>query len=427
MKIKSDIAKYLRVMFLLVGIICFLPSCTKDTSDPHKGAGTSGETLSCWQEDVLKPVFDVISTTTMSMFKQLSQGASSVVWVGFAIWLSFQIIKFVSSMAEENSGELWNAIFHKAFVCAICATLASSPEMLLYTLNFFIFPIYHAFLDFGAQILGLATGGIKEVKEVVIMGETAKFPKATFECAVKAGTASATMKGFPEGFRDAMGCMVCAVATRLQLGREVAFVAMAMGGILAFVVGFALWIIFIIVGCCFVFYLVDSIFRFGIMVLLLPILIAAYPFEQTREWTNKGFKGIMVSAAFMMAFSIMVSTALMAMVVTITENYNIFSPSADDNVVRQFLSELSVPSLCLLCIGFLVYGSTKVASQLTQMVIGAQPSTEFQQKAKAALQTVFSIVSGGIGAVFKNFTPVGQVTKGIGEMKSTLNKMAGRK
>ncbi len=85
MKIKSDIAKYLSVMFRLVGIICCLSSCTKDTSDPHKGAGTSGETLSCWQEDVLKPVFDVISTTTMSMFKQLSQGASSVVWVGFAI------------------------------------------------------------------------------------------------------------------------------------------------------------------------------------------------------------------------------------------------------------------------------------------------------------------------------------------------------
>ena len=107
-----------------------------------------------------------------------------------------------------------------------------------------------------------------------------------------------------DSIETSMKCMVCSLVERLHLGADVALAAMFSGTILAFISGLLVFLIFYVVGFGFVFYLVDSLFRFGMMILLLPIFIMAYAFGPTRKWTGIGFSNIMNSAAFLMAFSI---------------------------------------------------------------------------------------------------------------------------
>ena len=108
-----------------------------------------------------------------------------------------------------------------------------------------------------------------------------------------------------------------------------ALVAMSMDGLLPWLTGLLVFAIFYVVGFGFVFYLVDSIFRLGMMILMLPIFIMAYAFGPTKKWTGIGFSNIMYSAAFMMAFSIIIATVLLAMISLIAdpETGGIFNPS----------------------------------------------------------------------------------------------------
>lgn len=79
----------------------------------------------------------------------------------------------------------------------------------------------------------------------------------------------------------------------------------------------------------FVFYLVDTIFRFTIMVVMLPILIMGYPFGPTKKWLSQGFVTILNSAAFMMFMAIMIAIAMLALEQIIIDNADIFENGTD--------------------------------------------------------------------------------------------------
>lgn len=224
-----------------------------------------------------------------------------------------------------------------------------------------------------------------------------------------------------------MGCMICNVAERLDMGKRVALAAMANGGLLPFVIGALVWFIFIVVSCGFVFYLIDSIFRFGMMILLLPIFIMSYAFGPTRKWTNIGFANIMNSAAFMMAFSIILATVLMAMVALIGEQPAVFNPKDPEMHMLDF----SITIMCLLLIGFLIFGSMQVSQQLTSAIIGGKVDAKFQQNLKAVGQMLVGIVTGGFSWVyektaFSEKTWLGRQWKSAGALNNKLKRWAGR-
>lgn len=427
-----NIIKKVKVLLMLLAVVLALSACSKDADSIKAISAEDAETavekdppqeVGCWQGDVLDTIYTVIGSTVMTQYNNLSAGSLSLMMIGFAIWVALRLLKFVSSVTESSPAEIWNEIVRKAFICLFCGYLAYSSGTLLYVVNYFLFPIYGAFLEFGSQILALAQS---EVKSVRVFGEDITFQSASVACTVGADT-NATLDGFPPAYQETMSCMICTLVDKLRIGRQMALTAMSMNGILPWVTGLLVYCIFYVVGFAFVFYLVDSVFRFGMMILMLPIFIMAYAFGPTRKWTGIGFSNIMHSAVFMMAFSIIVATTLLAIISLITANGEIFDPQPRE----QHFKEISIATLCLLLIGFLVWGSMNVSQALTGSLIGAHIDAKFQQNLKAAAQTVLGIITGGFGWMLKRTgfyekTDVGRSLKRMGAWKERMDSLAGR-
>ena len=435
-----DIKNFLKLLMLLLTAGMLLSGCSEevggafDTGDSQttanpKDAAKDGDPaagFNCWQGHVLDIIYKVIGETIMKQYQSLSEGSLSVMMLAFAIWVALRLLKFVSSVTESSPAEVWNEIVKKAFVCLFCAYLAYSSGTLLYVINYFLLPIYGAFLEFGSQILNVAQ---EEVRSVKAFGDEITFEIQNISCSVKGDTNASLESGFPPAFQSTMSCMICTLVDRLRLGRQMAMVAMSMDGVLPWITGLLVWAIFYVVGFGFVFYLVDSVFRFGMMILMLPIFIMAYAFGPTKKWTSIGFSNIMHSAAFMMAFSIIVATVLLAMISLITDpdTGGIFNPEDPETHFEQ----ISVATLCLLMLGFLVFGSMAVSQQLTSSIIGAHVDAKFQQNLKAVGQAVLGIITGGFGWVakkvaFNEKTGLGRALSRAGALKQAMNRIAGR-
>lgn len=435
-----DIRDLLKLLMIVLAAVMLLSGC----SDKVKGAFDQGESSSaisptqaadtgdpaqgidCWQGHILNILYDVIGQTIMTQYDNLSAGSLSIMMLAFAIWLALRLLKFVSSVTESSPAEVWNEIIKKAFVCLFCAYLAYSSGTLLYVINYFLFPIYGAFLEFGSQILDLAQNN---VRSVTVFNQQIDFQIQDISCSVQGDTNASLDAGFPPAFQNTMNCMICTLVDRLRLGRQMALVAMSMDGLLPWLTGLLVFAIFYVVGFGFVFYLVDSIFRLGMMILMLPIFIMAYAFGPTKKWTGIGFSNIMYSAAFMMAFSIIIATVLLAMISLIAdpETGGIFNPQDPETHFQQ----ISLATLCLLLLGFLVFGSMAVSQQLTSSLIGGNIEARFQQNLKAVGQAALGVITGGFAWVarkvaFYENNPIGRALNRSAALKQAMNRIAGR-
>lgn len=143
-------------------------------------------------------------------------------------------------------------------------------------------------------------------------------------CLPAAGANEATLEGFPEGPLKMMNCMICALNERLSIGNYISFRIMRSGSFWMIVNGLILLVTFMIIKLSFVFYLVDNVFKFAVIVVMLPILVLFYPFQ--KKWAIFGVKTILSSAAFMMGISIMIAISMKALFEIIAQHPEIFSP-----------------------------------------------------------------------------------------------------
>ena len=107
----------------------------------------------CWQAAVVGAIYDTTSISPLGMYSHMTQGAMALMMVAFAVWLSFRIMKHVSSFTEESPAEVWTEVMKKFFLCFVCGLLATSSTGVIWVLNSVIFPIYNAFLELGSEML----------------------------------------------------------------------------------------------------------------------------------------------------------------------------------------------------------------------------------------------------------------------------------
>ncbi len=417
---RFDIKRLVRFGMLLALIVLFVSACKSGEvteQDIEKAKETTGI---CWQKDIFDPIFDIVGKTAMSMHIELTSASVTVVMLGFAVWLAMKLLKYVSSPIEGSPAQVWNEIIRKAFICLFCGFLASNAGMVAVVINDLIFPFYSAFLEFGYDIMSLANDDT--ITSLQVMGETLDLSKHSLLCNLS-GEIQAVQEGFPTPMKDTMGCMLCAVADRIDLGKDIALKAVASGTLLAIVVGLLIWAIFLVVGFGFVFYLIDSIFRMGMMILFLPLFIIAYAFESTRKFTKVCFENILNSSAFMMAFSMIIAMTLMAMVSLISANPGIFNP----DIPEAHAQNLSLATLCLLMIAFLIYGSMNVAKTLTGTIIGGKTSSIFQQNLKATAQLALNLLLMIVAMPLGSMMAKTQVARRYGNLKARFNALAGRR
>ena len=325
----------------------------------------------------------------MGLYEDITKGALALEMVGFGIWFMLRLMRFVSSITPENSGEVWNEVFKKIFLCLFCGILASSTTGTLYVLNTFIFPIYNAFLEFGGEILN--TIGQDQLNpdmnvDLWVLNFKLSVAKPTL-CLPAAGANEATLEGFPEGPLKMMNCMICALNERLSIGNYISFRIMRSGSFWMIVNGLILLVTFMIIKLSFVFYLVDNVFKFAVIVVMLPILVLFYPFQ--KKWAIFGVKTILSSAAFMMGISIMIAISMKALFEIIAQHPEIFSPGtaaagqAAQNAgkaAEKAMDSFSGVFLAILLLAFMIVSTIKVAKEVTSAMVDVKVDDGFQQK-----------------------------------------------
>ena len=360
MRYLNNISGTFKKLLVIVAAVMILGACSDKPSVTVEGVDTKDQ--SCLSCEVLNLMYDAVGQNVMLLHDEFSKAAMPIMMIGFSIWLALRLLKFVSSVTETNAGEVWNEIVRKAFICLVCGLLASSSGMLQFVINTIVFPVYLAFLELGLQILQNALSISKEQQsEFTVFGTNINVQGVTLSCSLEGGL-QVTSSGFPESIRNAMDCMISALSAYLTIGGDIAMKSMNQtDSLMGIILGILLYLFFWIVKIGFVFYLVDTIFQMGIIILLLPLFILAYAFEPTKKWTGIGFGHVLASSAFMMCFSIIVALVLSAMISLIVNNQPIFNP-AD---LEANMKDLSIGFLCLLLIGFLIYGSMGVSQPVS--------------------------------------------------------------
>lgn len=437
MEKKFDITKILRVVAMF-SLVFMLFACGGNDAVTTAVNDTDGKPVSedemeanakdCWQAAVVGTIYETTGKLTMSMYTRLTEGAMALMMVAFALWLCFRMMKHVSSFTEESPAEVWTEVSRKFFICFACGLLASSTEGVLFVLNSIIFPLYNAFLELGsAMIQNVSVQGNgsfnynAKVMNIPFSGEVS----AQYDIVCKAGVLSkATLDGFPGEPAKMMECLTCAINERLNFGIKLGWIVMLQKGVMAFFCGLILVAVFLFVKLGFAFYLVDAIFRFAMMVMIMPILIMAYAFKPTRKWTQVGFMTILNSAAFMMCIAI-----VMIMIFAATQQVLIEQKEVLED--KGSFADFSVPFIMLLLIAFLTVGSLGVAKQIADQLIGGGGQANVQKqfaKAVAGIgKAVLTWVTGGIGRIaLENSARLRKMKAGADALKVKMNSWAGR-
>ncbi len=430
---RNILHKFSKLAIILVAVL-FISACSDEPDQLTSGeVDTSDEDcLSCV---ILTTIFDAVSKQVGVMYGNFTSAAMPIIAVAFSVWLALRLLKFVSSVTESNAGEVWNEIIRKAFVCGICGILASSNGGILYVINTLVFPVYLAFLKLGTDILSTSlTTALDQGFEV--FGTPINVAGVDMSCTISGDLLSKNGE-FPTSIRDTMECMIKMASRYLTIGGDIAIEVMNQGGlnITSKIMGILLYLFFWVVKIGFSFYLVDTIFQMGIIIILLPFYVVCYAFGPTREWTKKGFVHILASAAFMMCFSVIIALVLTAMVSLIQNNPSIFNPED----AQANMQDISIGFLCLLLIGFLIYGSMGVSQQLTSALLGVGLSANFQKNLKAAAQAIGGAILKGVGNLLtfglslapqsslKLIRWAGQAYQRTSSVKAKMARIAGRK
>lgn len=394
MEKKFDIIRILRAIAML-SLVLFLFGCgaTDSVNDavqkPDTGEIVSEDEIEknnadCWQSAVVGTIYETTGKLTMSMYEKLTEGAMALMMVAFAIWVSFRMLKHLSSFTEESPAEVWTEVSRKFFICFICGLLASSTTGVLFVLNMIIFPVYNAFLELGSTMIqNVSVQGGGEFKyganvfNVPFSGTvTAQY---TTVCKADAIGQATLAGGFPNGPQKMMECLTCAINERLNFGVKLGWIVMIQKGVMAFFCGLILVLVFCFVKLGFAFYLVDAIFRFALMVMILPLLIMSYAFKSTKKWAKTGFLTILNSAAFMTAIAIVMIMIFAAIQQTLIEQ----KEALED---KGSFADFSVPLIILLLIAFLTVGALGVAKSIVDKLVGGGGKANFQAQAgKAAM------------------------------------------
>lgn len=426
-----DIGRVLKLLLVVAVSMFMLTACASD----EKRAAVKGDVneqdiaqdqATCWQDFIIDLLYDNMGKVAMGTYDKITSGALTFMMVAFAVWLSIRLLKHVSSFTEENIGETWTEIARKFFLCFACGYVASSPQQLLFFMNDIIFPVYNAFLEFSSELLAHASLGESKANSIEVFGFkfTAGEP---IICKLSATVTNADLSGFPESPKEMMKCMVCAMNDRMNLGLAMAYKVLKAPGFMATVIGLMIVACFTFVKLGFVFYLVDTIFRFTIMVVMLPILIMGYPFGPTKKWLSQGFVTILNSAAFMMFMAIMIAIAMLALEQIIIDNRDIFIKGTDNKAFTEF----SIPFMCLLMIGFLIASSVQLAQQVTDSLVGGSSQGSFNAKAKAIIIGTAKVLgsfftAGAVAAISKVAVGrkiIANVQNGKAKIASFKNKM----
>lgn len=410
-----NIHSLLRIFFLILCCFMFLTACSdNEGGTPIRKAKDGGETpqmvadnqRQCWQESLLKMFYKNLGAQTSSVYKtfQNDKTVYAAMMIMFSVWMAFQILRHVSATAPESLGEFWTRVLQQGFLCVVCGILASSTDQIIYALNNFVFPVFVTMLQFASSVMDTLSKanpnsnltGLQLVTEGGESNDVICEVYTHFISQCKLGSTSLNFSvsgGMPSAPIDLMSCMACSVSDRLSIGYILAYKLFTMSTILSFVVGFLIIVTFTIAKLTFALYLIDSIFRLNMIMIIIPFLILFCAFSQTRKWTVTGFKFIINSSAIILCLALLVSMSIVAMQEIMLDHRLGF-----DFANQEKYYNFGVVPMAMIFIGFMMIKISSMAVELAGNLVGGKGETKFQKAVAAVMMApiglAFSVATG---------------------------------
>ena len=108
------------------------------------------ETKSCIFCPLFLTIFNAAQTMATNSFQILANSLSYVMVLGFAIFIAFLVLKYVSAFTKQDAPKFTNEIFIQAFKVIVAFILLSNG---VYIYNLVVGPVLSAGLEFGSALL----------------------------------------------------------------------------------------------------------------------------------------------------------------------------------------------------------------------------------------------------------------------------------
>ncbi len=308
---KSRIKTFLPIILVLFGLCLFSTDVSAEAVT--EGCRPLPSRVSELEACILCPLFQVILNTDQTIatkaFDALAKSFINVIVMVLALFIAYHTLLLVSSFTKQDAPKYIGTLLFQIFKVLVAVLLLSNSE---YVYNYVINPLMKSGLEFGLALL-FTDAGTTDGNNIL----------ADFNSQVKA-----TASSMPSGVigQDVLASVMAAVRLFSKASAQLP----AIGGTLIcvsvnegtkFLINFEMFIQgllllgfgwMICLSCCF--YILDSVVRFGIFCVLLPFLIASWPFKVTSKYTNSGWE-IFMNAFFnfvMIGLVITVSSELIA-------------------------------------------------------------------------------------------------------------------
>lgn len=331
-----DMKMFLRV-FMIILSVCMLSACEDETPECDIGS-IQAAAKECWSCPVFEKFFQTATTVYNRVQSTSAPTAYTVIAVGFALWLAIRIMRQIASLKELDIYSFWNDLAVRAFWAAMCAALTSNITQVT---NDLIFPVWSGFIDFGIMVVGklpMEGGG------------------------VSCGT------GDPA---TGMSCLVAAIHTKLAEGREMGYVLMTCNteSLILNMYGAGIYIVSLILGALFPIFMLDGVFRFAIVMALMPLWICAFCFPISRKLASKAwnaFLGVCLQGAVMAVFAALCVWCLQAFIAhKFPAIKNAMALASDVNVAQQVSNGPGIVIFIFIAFFLLLFG--KVLMNLLAM------------------------------------------------------------
>lgn len=324
------------------------------TADEDKGIADNGKNcapsqyLNSYEGCMFCPIFAVIFNAASTVAKNASNALSlpilSVVIVGWAIWIAFVVIKYISSFQTQDGAKLIQEILNKSFVVLIVAYFLKSGAA--ETASMFVEPVFNT----GFKLAQMFAGGSCNTSSSSIIADG----------------------GLPASMGQNILCTIEAIQNKListmALGMSSICVAIYVKGTMLIFpsIPYLLSGILIMAGAfimmiIYPFLLMDCVLHLCIACALIPFALGVYTFKITRKYM-KPVWDIFVSCMFKFIFISLIVLILTNAIQVTLDNSGI--TKVDDNsfveaIITTFVwgGVTLIKVLFVLLLGWCVMGS----------------------------------------------------------------------
>lgn len=356
----------------------------------------------CWGCTIFDALFNAINDIIKVLYIEMSYGALGLLTIIFALWIAFRVGKVLFSFKEPNTNEFWTDFAKMAFAVSFCAVILMNKGTIMQFLSYTITPIFQGAVDFAVAVISKSFSSIGVVTDyssctVPFAGDTGK-------------------EVLDEGLKETLMCLIYKIQQRLSYGMFFAGKLMYLGFV-EFLFAAAVGIVFLLMMFMFPFILVDGIFRIGVMLVLLPVLIAFWPFPLLRRYSTAGWKIFLGSMVH-----IMILTIFITLMIEVLTDFTAISVGTIDESEELLENIISAPEALVFMV-FLAFYAWKFMTRtnlIAAQFSGAKADSQVFNKSVAAMQRM--------GTNLAKAAATGSATgarMGLGAVRNKLNGLGG--